>query len=99
MQGVGHEVAMSYFVFLASTPNCKRFNNCKSPLFHEQDRPFATFEIIATEGRNLKTALRPLGWQRKIALSKIGEPKVGPSSWRPQRGVIHTKPKVGPSGQ
>lgn len=38
---------------------------------------------------------RPLGWQRKIALSKIGEPKVGPSSWRPQRGVIHTKPNVG----
>ena len=38
---------------------------------------------------------RPLGWQRKIALSKIGEPKVGPSYWRPQRGVIHTKPNVG----
>ena len=67
--------------------------------FHEQDRPFEPIEPFAIRGRNLKTVFHPLGWQRKIALSKIGEPKVGPSSWRPQRGVIHTKPKCGLSGQ
>lgn len=70
MQGVGHEVAMSYFVFLASTPNCKRFNNCKSPPFHEQGLPFEPFEPIAIRVEIRKQLFARSGGELKIELSK-----------------------------
>ena len=39
---------------------------------------------------------RPLGWQRKIALSKIGEPKLGSPPGGPQVVRFILRPIMGP---